>query len=155
MCFMPLWVALFSNGPRRTAHCRHVTKIPSPQLLLFPALKNRDACNPFRIRSYENCRVTSFRPNTFLFPPAHFSPLYSSSFFSDSYALFCTILQSRKTQLISFQAIPNSFAKTPRVGVGSESLTDSIGFPPSHPLKSPRCPQASAKWTGQSRNHYD
>ncbi len=30
-----------------------------------------------------------------------------------------------------------------------------IGFPPSHPLKSPRCPHSTGKWPGQSRNHYD
>src|SRR5882762_5481000 len=32
------------------------TKIPSPQLLLFPRLANRDVRNPFRFRSCENCR---------------------------------------------------------------------------------------------------
>src|SRR5882672_7743510 len=32
------------------------TKIPSPQLLLFPGLANRDVRNPFRFRSCENCR---------------------------------------------------------------------------------------------------
>src|SRR5260370_1537923 len=51
------WAVIFSIDSRRPTHCRHVTKIPSPQLLLFPALANRDACNPFRIRSYANCRV--------------------------------------------------------------------------------------------------
>jgi hypothetical protein len=54
---MLAWVVIFSIDSRRPTHCRHVTKIPSPQLLLFPALTNRDACNPFRIRSYANCRV--------------------------------------------------------------------------------------------------
>ena len=44
---------------------RHVTKNSSPQLLLVQPLTNRDACNPFRIRFYENCRVTSFKPNVF------------------------------------------------------------------------------------------
>src|SRR5713226_5176896 len=48
---------MFSIDSRRPTHCRHVTKIPSPQLLLFPGLINCDARNPFRIRSYENCRV--------------------------------------------------------------------------------------------------
>src|SRR6266436_6569156 len=38
--------------------CRHVTKIPSLQLLLFRAFTNCDARNSFRIRSYENCRVS-------------------------------------------------------------------------------------------------
>jgi hypothetical protein len=54
---MLAWVVIFSTDSRRLTHCRHVTKIPSPQLLLFPELTNRDACNLFRIRSYANCRV--------------------------------------------------------------------------------------------------
>jgi hypothetical protein len=63
---------IFSSHSRRATLCRHVTKIPSPQLLLFPGLTNGDACNSFRIRSYANCRVTSFKPNIFLPPiPAH------------------------------------------------------------------------------------
>src|SRR5260370_37951239 len=51
------WVVICSIDSRRSTDCRHVTKSPSPQLLLFPAPANRDACNPFRIRSYANCRV--------------------------------------------------------------------------------------------------
>src|SRR5437879_915997 len=37
---------------------RHVTKISSLQLLLFRPFTNCDARNSFRIRSYENCRVS-------------------------------------------------------------------------------------------------
>jgi hypothetical protein len=44
---------------------RHVTKNSSPQLFTFRALTNRDARNSFRFRSYENCRVTSLRPEIF------------------------------------------------------------------------------------------
>src|SRR5712691_9785032 len=58
-------VVIFSFDPRRATHCRHVTKIPSPQLLLFPPLTNRDARNSFRFRSYANCRVPSFQPKVF------------------------------------------------------------------------------------------
>ena len=69
---MLAWVVIFSSHSRRATLCRHVTKIPSPQLLLFLRLTNRDARNFFRIRSYANCRVTSFKPNIFLPPiPAH------------------------------------------------------------------------------------
>ena len=39
-------VVVFSFDARRAAPCRHVTKIPSPQLLLFHTLTNRDASNP-------------------------------------------------------------------------------------------------------------
>jgi hypothetical protein len=70
---MVAWVVMFSIDPRRATQCRHVTKIPSPQLLAFPALTDRDACNSFRIRSYEKCRVSpafssrNFKPySTFL-----------------------------------------------------------------------------------------
>ena len=49
---------------------RHVTKIPSRQLLYLPHLQNRDARKFFRIRSYEKYRVTSFKPNIFLSPRA-------------------------------------------------------------------------------------
>jgi hypothetical protein len=42
----------------RPAPLRHVTKNPSPQLLLFPTLTNRDSRNSFRIRSYKKWRVS-------------------------------------------------------------------------------------------------
>ena len=51
-------VVIFSIASRRPAQCRHVTKNSSPQLLLSPALTKCDAHNSFRIRSYENCRVS-------------------------------------------------------------------------------------------------
>jgi len=90
-------VVIFSRYSRRAAECRQVMRIPSPQLLLFPSLTNRDARNSFRpphlravsarrIRSlvpsetdgYENCQVTSFRPKIFLrsgLPTLALSPL--------------------------------------------------------------------------------
>ncbi len=55
---MVAWVVIFSFDPRPAAPYRHVTKIPSPQLLLFPTLTNRDARNPFRFRSYANTGVS-------------------------------------------------------------------------------------------------
>ncbi len=58
---MLAWVVIYRRHLRQSPQCRHVTKIPSPQLLLFPALTNRDARNPFRIRSYANCRVAYAR----------------------------------------------------------------------------------------------
>src|SRR5258708_2223702 len=65
---MLAWVVMFSIDSRRPTHCRHVTKIPSPQLLLFPGLINCDARNPFRIRSYENCRVGIHFPHSGIHP---------------------------------------------------------------------------------------
>src|SRR5260370_39285748 len=58
MYFMVPWVVLFSFDPRRATQSRHVTKMPSPQLLLFPPLTNCDARNSFRICSYANHRVS-------------------------------------------------------------------------------------------------
>src|SRR5713226_3910032 len=46
----------------------HLTKIPSPQVFWNSVLTNRDARNSFRICSYENCRVTSFKAKIFLSP---------------------------------------------------------------------------------------
>ena len=42
----------------RAASLRHVTKIPSRQLLYFPHLQNLDARNSFRFRSCKKCRVS-------------------------------------------------------------------------------------------------
>src|ERR1700737_3030471 len=56
---MLAWVVIFSIDSRRATQYRHVTKNTSRQLLWNLHLQNRDARNPFRIRSYENCRVTS------------------------------------------------------------------------------------------------
>src|SRR2546425_203793 len=39
---------------------------------------------------------------------------HSSSFFSNSCALFCAFSHSRKKQLVSFQAIPHSLSKNTR-----------------------------------------
>jgi hypothetical protein len=61
-----------------------------------------------------------------------------SSFFSHSSELFCTFLHLRKTQLVSFQAIPNSFTKTPGVGA----------------LLPPRAPSCSEWGGGPSGNRW-
>ena len=58
-------VVIFSFDPPRASPCRHVTKISSPQPLLFLSLTNRDARNSFGIRSYANCRVSSSKPVLF------------------------------------------------------------------------------------------
>jgi hypothetical protein len=52
------WGVINRQHPRQAPQHRHLTKIPSPQLLYFQHLQNRDACNSFRFRSYENCRVS-------------------------------------------------------------------------------------------------
>src|SRR5260370_38300218 len=82
MYFIVPCLVIFSFHPRRAPQCRHVTKIPSPQLLLFPPLANRDARNSFRFRSYANCRVTSFKPKAFsLFEPFPSGPSNLPTFF--------------------------------------------------------------------------
>jgi len=90
---MIVWVVIFSIDPRRPAHCLHGTKIPSPQLLLYPQFTNCDARNPFRtpplravsarrVRSYENCQVTSFQPSIFFLPkpPFKLSSIFRTHF---------------------------------------------------------------------------
>src|SRR5216684_2708066 len=57
MYFMLAWVVIFGLNSRQPSPCRRVTKTPSPQLLSLPQLTNRDARNPFRIRSYAKWRV--------------------------------------------------------------------------------------------------
>ena|SRR2546425_11979047 len=52
--------------------------------------------------------------------PTSHSPLYSTSFFSHSCALFCAFLHFPKTQLLSFQAIPHSLQKTWGCGGGAQ-----------------------------------
>jgi hypothetical protein len=91
---------------------------------LLPSSVSR---NPFVCHSYENCR--GVYPKFPILEPVHsvpcrgaihHSPPYSSSFFSNSSALFCTFLRPCKTQLVSFQAIPHSASKN-RSGWGSAS----------------------------------
>jgi hypothetical protein len=74
---MVAWVVIFSTDSRQPSPCRHMTKFPSPPLLLFPTPTNGDSPNSFRslrvrapfarrIRSYEKCRVSfalSSRPS--------------------------------------------------------------------------------------------
>src|SRR6267378_5202919 len=54
---MLAWVVIFRPPAYLATLFRHVTKNPSPQVLVNLPLANCDARNPFRIRSYENCRV--------------------------------------------------------------------------------------------------
>jgi hypothetical protein len=61
-----------------------------------------------------------------------------------------TLLRSRKTQLVSFQALPNSLPKTTRGGgEGMVSPLTLIGFPSPHPIKSPHRPHHERKRTRQ------
>src|SRR5258708_8500759 len=52
-------VVLISNRPRRTPPSRHVTKIPSPQLLYFPHLQNVTPVNPLEsaLTKTAGCRI--------------------------------------------------------------------------------------------------
>src|SRR6202022_2309129 len=87
---------------RRPASLRHVTKNPSPQLLYFPHLQNRDARNSFRFRSYVNWRVS---PALFSLSLSSHSPYTLPSYVSckscirHSYAPFAsrTVLRDENT----------------------------------------------------------
>jgi hypothetical protein len=109
MYLMSALVVIYSFGPRLTSMCRHVmrflhpgrsygTKIPSPQLPLFPGLTNCNASTSFRplplravstrrIRFYADCRVS----------PALFSSLsiFAPLPFHNSFAImrFRTLLR--------------------------------------------------------------
>ena len=69
--------------PRCAPHLRHCDEKHAAVNPLECALTNRDACNPFRFRSYANCRVSlgcmasflklyfnSYQPSSFLSPPS-------------------------------------------------------------------------------------
>ena len=106
---MLAWVAIFSTDSRRVTQCRHGTKIPSPQLLLFPALTDRDACNSCRIRSYENCRVSTQYP---IYPPTLlFSSPAFRTFFQVPYPVTPLLATLTKTAGGVYQQFPlwNSF----------------------------------------------
>src|SRR5258708_5312339 len=102
------WVVTSRPHPRLATLFRHVTKSRSPQVLLDSALTNGDAGNSFRIRSYGNCRVFL---GLLAVPANAFWPI------SFPFTLLRTLLRLRKAQPLSFQANPNSFAKTPGGGV--------------------------------------
>jgi len=80
------------------------------------------SCNPFVCHSYENCRgvYQQFPFWNELTPPAPTLPksrrhsslaTYSSSFFSNSCALFCAFLHPQKTQPPCLQSFPHSASK--------------------------------------------
>jgi hypothetical protein len=109
---------------------------PIHYALSFQLLKDtppqRPLVNSFAINSLRTLfivtggvppRGPAYHDSDPLFPISHLL----SPFFSSFCALFCTFLHSRKTQLLSFQAIPHSLRKTPGVGVGTaEGTADKI-----------------------------
>jgi len=88
--FLLTSVVLISDRPRRTPPSRHVTKIPSPQLLYFPHSQNCDARNSFRIRSYAKCCVSLTLSSLF--------PLFAQRKFYKSFAIkrFCTLSENSR-----------------------------------------------------------
>ncbi len=68
------------------------------------------------------------------------------------FALFCAY---QKLNSFLFKRFRTPCKKPRGWGWGHESPLSPIGFPPLHPIKSPRCPHPAGKWTGQSRNHYE
>jgi hypothetical protein len=87
--------------------CSSQSRLPMPYPLSFHTLLPRaDA------RGSHDCTDKRSHPLCFQILP-------------NSFALFCIFLHSRKTQLFSFQAIPNSFAKTPGVWGGAATLARS------------------------------
>ncbi len=94
--------------PRLATPSPHVTKYPSPQVLVDSPLTNRDAVTPLDpllrkmrgVSASSNCQTINLPT---------FSDL--SLFLSPSCALFCTFLHTSKNQPLYFQAIPHSASK--------------------------------------------
>ncbi len=108
------WVVNFRLHPRLATLFRHVTKSRSPQVLLDSALTNGDARNSFRIRSYENCRVSPGPLNIPTLKPFNL-PTFTdlSLFLSHSCALFCAY---EKLNPFLFKQIRALSRKHPGVG---------------------------------------
>jgi hypothetical protein len=89
-------------------------------------------------------------PLAFNVPTFQRSTSYLSFFqtLPHSFAFFCTFLHSRKTQPILFQAIPNSFAKTPGVGALLSSRAPIRSEAPLLPRATP-APTRSGRFAGR------
>src|SRR5260370_40532507 len=93
--------------------------------------------NPFVCHSCEKCRV-SLALSSLL-------PLFAQRAIHNSFPF-----KRLRTLSKNSRVYPNSSY------FGTRFLTNQeIGFPPPHPIKSPRCPYPVRKWTGQSRNRYE
>ena len=112
---LPFPTILAHSKPSRINTCKSASK--------------QTALTPFRINTYEKTRgggrgAIACVPTIPILessahhssPATHHSPLYSSSFLSNSCALFCTLLRLAKTQLIYFQTLPHSWPKSTRGG---------------------------------------
>jgi hypothetical protein len=105
MYYMIARVVIINIDLRRPTRYCHVTKASSPQLLLFRGLTNCDVCNSFRplhlrpvsarrIRSSENCQVTSFQTNVFLPTPILVPELIPSLHQSRSLSLIYVLTET-------------------------------------------------------------
>src|SRR5216684_1753000 len=68
------------------------------------------------------------------------------------FALFCAY---QKLNSFLFKRFRTLCRKHPGWMWAHKSPLSPSGFPPLHPIKSPRCPHPACKWAGQSRNHYE
>src|SRR5260370_1087540 len=74
---MLAWVVIYRRHLRQSPHSRFIRTLPLPASHLPYALPSSVSRNPFVCHSYENCRVTSFKPKVFLFPRRALSLLFS------------------------------------------------------------------------------
>src|SRR5260370_11311548 len=96
---MVAWVVNSRLHPRLVTLFRHVTKNPSPQVLMTCALTNRNARNSFRMCSYENCRVSPALNIDFLSSTLTLSASATLSFRSWSQECFTTPFPSVRSTL--------------------------------------------------------
>ncbi len=130
-----------SSRPIQSPSCKKVTH-QNPQNSLFAfnrlrTLPSSVSCNPLVCHSCEKCRV-SLALSSLL-------PLFAQRMIHNSFPF-----KRLRTLSKNSRVYPNSSY------FGTRFLTNQeIGFPPPHPIKSPRCPYPVRKWTGQSRNRYE
>jgi hypothetical protein len=81
-------------------------ELPIFYLLSFDIHASDGGCTP--LPTFRRSNVSTFKRSTIYLLSSHTLP--------NSFALFCIFLHLRKTQLVSYQAIPHSFTKTPGGG---------------------------------------
>lgn len=106
---MVSWVVNSRLHRRLATLFRHVTKYRSPQVLVDSALTNGDARNSFRIRCYENCRVSLRLLNIQSFKPSSLPTFFDLSLlFSHTSALFFRLLRTTAPASLFFLRLTHS-----------------------------------------------
>ena len=136
LCAQRLYVKLSDSFPTSFSFTSSIsfTSFVSHLPYTLPSSVSR---NPFVCHSCEKCRVSLALSSLLL--------LFAQRVIHNSFPF-----KRLRTLSKNSRVYPNSSY------FGTRFLTNQeIGFPPPHPIKSPRCPYPVRKWTGQSRNRYE